>query len=447
MATEYAKKFIWEIRLEAARVETEARIREAHLIVARPEQVLAELEKYSVEIKDSVFGGDEDLERSLLARNEPLIDLGLARYGREKEVLATLYRKSRATPTDPLQERYLLGLRVACLSNEVGGYIFSQFPEDVFGKEEFARLITEGDYLDLSVLLANRNLGDKILEALYKNEGLFASLPDERRLDLVSLSSANPRLIDSGGASDLDARIHEAILTMLASAPTTVHWFRTLRQLLHRLDPGNLHTPDEPITPILERWMQVPVSEKYTPKDDFSALSMRDRDEFRCLIAAMYGRHRCGKDGKSSILGNPDSPDVVLRCAYYGKAQLTENEMKGAYARDEDTYLLAVLCNDSVYYSPALRKLLEEQLSENLMYDYQRRCAQIQKRRPSFDPRPVSDWLIEDTLPESKELTILKQLETTVASVTITFKSFQTWIFWGFLVIGALVLFVLLKGY
>lgn len=446
MTTEHTEELIWEDRLDVARVNTEARIREAHLIVARPEQVLAELEKYSVEMKDRVFGGDENLERSLLARNEPLIDLGLARYGRAKDVLATLYRKSRARPTDPLQERYLLGLRIACLSNEVGRYVLSQFPEDLFGKEEFARLITEGDYQDLSVLLANRNLGDKTLEALYKNEGLFASLPDERRLDLVSLSIDNPRLIDSGGASDLEyTGIHKAIITMLASAPTTVHWFKTLRQLLYRLDPGNLCIPDKPITPILERWAQVPVSEKYTSKDVFTALSMKDRDEFRCLIAAMYGRHWWGKDGRSNILGSPDSPDVVLRCAYYGKAQLTEKEMQDGFARDEDVYLLAVLCNDYVYHKPALRKLLEdEQLCEDLRYEYQRRCAQIHKRWPSFDPRAVSDWLLEDALLENKELTILMQLETTVSSIINAVKSAQIWIFWGFVVLGAL---VLLKGH
>lgn len=45
---------------------TEARIREARLIVARPEQVLVELEKYGDELKKSVFDWDEDLEKSLL---------------------------------------------------------------------------------------------------------------------------------------------------------------------------------------------------------------------------------------------------------------------------------------------------------------------------------------------------------------------------------------------
>jgi hypothetical protein len=144
-------------------------------------------------------------------------------------------------------------------------------------------------------------------------------------------------------------------------------------------------------------------------------------------------------------VGSPDSPDVVLRCPYYGKAQLTEKEMEDGFARDEDVYLLAVLCNESVYRKSPLRKLLEdEQLRGNLRYVYQRRCEQTHKRWPSFDPRPTSEWLIEDGPPESKELTMLKQLETTLASVAKAVKSVRTWIFWGLLVIGALVLY---KGY
>jgi hypothetical protein len=71
----------------------------------------------------------------------------------------------------------------------------------------------------------------------------------------------------------------------------------------------------------------------------------------------------------------------ILRSAYYGNAQLTEKEMEAGFVRDQDVYLLAVLCNDSVYHKPALRKLLEEeQLRGNLRYVYRRRCEQLHKR-------------------------------------------------------------------
>lgn len=362
-------------------------------------------------------------------------------------MVAALYQKSRVTPTDLLNERYLYGLGVACLSNEVAEYPFTHFPENIIGEEETARLIAENDRAEIAALLSNRNFAHKI-EALYKNEGLFASLSDERRCGMVHLSIDNPRLITNEsseyGPDGEYIDIHEAILTMIASVPTTENWLRTLRALLDRLDPGDLSSPSEPITPILERWARAPASEKDTSKDGyFTTLSMRD--EFRCLVAAMYGSHYYrGKDDMftSSILGSPDSHDEIFRCAYYGNAQLTEKEMRSGFDRDQNVYLLAVLCNDSVYHKPALRKLLEEQLRGDLRYTYRRRCKQIHKRYPEFDPRPVSEWLIEKSPPESKELTILRQLEATVASITkavkSVVKSVQTWIFWGSLVLGAL---------
>ena len=424
---------------------TDARIREACLIVASPEHVLAELEKYSVEYI-SIFGGDSDLEQSLLARNDPLIDIGLARYAREEEVVAALYQKSLAKPADHLQERYFRGLRIACLSNEVVTNHTVSFQENVLGNEEFARLISEGDSDECFALLTNPRIGDEVLEALYKNEGLFVSLSDERRRQLVNASINNPRLTtmkDSEGYLDHGYwAIHEGIFTLLSSAPTTELWLFTLRELIGELDPGNLYVPENAISPILERWAQMPV----VKEEDgyFTALSMRD--EFLCLVAAMYGRHYLRNKynvTKDCILGSPDSPDIVLRCAYYGKAQLTKQKMEDGFARDQDVYLLAVLCNDWVFEHPHLRKLLEdEQLHEDIWYVYQSRCTQIHKRKPEFDPRPVSDWWVEDILPEeSQEQIILKQLETTVASMTNTLKSIQSWIFLGFFVLGVLALY------
>src|SRR6266568_7478030 len=142
-------------------------LREARLIVACPEQVMAELEIYDDELKDRWYDCDENLENSLLGRNDPLIDLGLARYAREPSVVASLYQKSRARPSDRLNERYLAGLGVACLSNEVEPRGFSHFPENIIGEEETARLIAESGGPELAALLSNRNFASKI-ETLYR---------------------------------------------------------------------------------------------------------------------------------------------------------------------------------------------------------------------------------------------------------------------------------------
>jgi hypothetical protein len=431
---------------------TEDRIREARLIVARPEDVWAALRDYGEEIKKgTLFGGDPELEKSLLMRTNPLIDLGLARYGGDSDVVAALYKKTHATSSDHLQQRYLHGLRVACLANESLRGLLPSFKNIVSG-EELKRLVKEGDDEEMSALLSNP-LSDDLLESLYENKQPFSAIDDERRRRLVMLSIYNPRLTDNQddehGPDMTHWGIHKGIVGMLATVPTTYGWLRTFRSLLDRLDPGAVRTPDAPITAILDRWINVPMPDGETKKEQegyYTPLSLRD--EFRCLVASLYGAYYDKTAGKYTSLnvGSSDSPDIALRCAHYGKVKLTVAAMKEGYARDGDVFVFAALCNSSVYYDSNLRRFFEEQvLSGDIRHVYKRRCEQIHKRQPSFDPRPASEWLIDDQQenekPESNELRLLKQIEASLGQLAKKVLFTQTWVFWGLIILAALVFF------
>src|ERR1700730_13452136 len=96
----------------------ERRIREARLLVSRPEEVFKELRSYGAQAKANHYG-DEQLEKSLLERGDPLIDLGLACYGSDKGVVGELYKKALIAPNTPADARYRKGLRISCLWNQV----------------------------------------------------------------------------------------------------------------------------------------------------------------------------------------------------------------------------------------------------------------------------------------------------------------------------------------
>ena len=81
------------------------------------------------------------------------------------------------------------------------------------------------------------------------------------------------------------------------------------------------------------------------------------KDQFRCLIAALYGKTAGYANNKTVVLDT----DVALRCAFYGNAQLTSKEMHEGRERDPAAFEFAVLFNDHVYLKPKLRKLLEEE--------------------------------------------------------------------------------------
>ena len=66
------------------------------------------------------------------------------------------------------------------------------FTGDVLGKDGLARRLSEGDEDEVGALLSNPTVDGEILIALYKNEGLFASLPDEGRTAASMRAVVNP---------------------------------------------------------------------------------------------------------------------------------------------------------------------------------------------------------------------------------------------------------------
>jgi len=86
--------------------EQERRIREARLLVSRPEEVFKELRSYGAQAKANHLDGDEQLEKSLLERGDPLIDLGLACYVSDKWVVGELYKKALIAPNTPADTRF-----------------------------------------------------------------------------------------------------------------------------------------------------------------------------------------------------------------------------------------------------------------------------------------------------------------------------------------------------
>lgn len=257
------------------------------------------------------------------------------------------------------------------------------------------------------------------------------------------MSAKNKRLIDCRDDSECQyydygfTQVQEGILKLLEIAPVTGQWIRdALYDLLDGLDPHHVARPDK-IDHVLERWSAAVIDADY--KGYRTSLEMKD--EFRCLIAALYGKTYANNKDTAT------APDVALRCAFYANAELTPSEMRKGRRRDGAAFELAVLFNDHVYLKPKLRKLLEEgYLTRGLRARYLRRCEQIHKRRPYFDPRPMADWLaiegateIEQT-PLSKLTAWASASDTKMADLAKHIQTAMTWMAWGFIILAALVL-------
>jgi hypothetical protein len=432
--------------------DQERRTREARLLVSRPETVFEELKKCAGELGSfNRRTADDELEKSLLERSDPLIDLALARFGGNKEAVGALYAKGLLPASAPLDARYRKGLRIACLSNQSvrSNHDFTDH-DPIIGTAETRRVLAEADWDEADALICNPHISDRLLEALYERGEPFSQFDEERWRYLVMMSKKNCRLVDCRDGEDPDLghfRIQRTIFGLLERAPANGLWLHTLYELFDSLDPRLVASTDK-IDHILERWapITIPLDSKGRPWGGYWT-SAPLLDEFRCMIAALYGRGY--RDHKSVILGSANASDAAVRCAYYGNARLSAKEMSEGYKRDSDLFTFAALYNDSIYLNRELRTLLEtEYLSGDLVHKYRRRCQQLHKRYPHFDPEPEAAWMTQNAA-EDEQNALHKfnqwaaRIEAKTADLNKQVKTIRELLVFGFIVMGALMVFLL----
>jgi hypothetical protein len=380
--------------------EQEKFILEARLLASSPDVVFEKLRKLSAKVEHPGFNDKHEV--SLVERNERLINLGLATYGTNIEVLKALYRHGCEAAVDSADATYKKGLRLGCLANNSvkKAHFLYDYPEKIIGSEEIRRIIAHADGWEVSALILNPAISEELLQSLYERKEPFTQLPEERWLRLIAYSSDNERLVskyeDDEGPDLGHFRIYKSILALLEKAPINYHSLLALYRLLDHLDfqQVRIHTPEH-IELILERWARVEAPKK-DRFDEGYYTALSKKDEFRCLIAALYGRAG----------GDCEADDVALRCAFYGNGDLTSEEMVAGYKRDDSTFVFAATLNRNVHQSPDLRRIMEEKYLDRytgnrwLKYD-----KQIRRKWPNLVP-PISQTILtitENKVTESKE--------------------------------------------
>jgi hypothetical protein len=429
----------------------------ARLSVAPPEIVYEELNAYSKNLRceSSLSFSNDELENTLYARNDPLINLGLALNACNTEIISSLYNDSRSNMGK--NSAYWKGVSLACLSNSCPNWRLGLRPPiSWLGEEEFNRLVVEGEDEEISLIFSNPGINAGILGNLYTRQAPFDSIPEKRWLRLISASAKNPRInIDDSNEFGPDLGswdIHKGILALLETAPTTPECLKRLYFLLFNLDPDVVKYPDKDIAPILQRWSSVSIKGRI--RHDETGLSGEDKDlegegfrtqctfveEFRCLIAALYGGVFAEKELR--VMGNQSSEDIADRCSYYANTLLTPEQMKVGWGRDKEAFVFAALLNTQLYYKAKTRALLESFISGYQRYDYVRRCEQIAKKKDWFDPKPITEEgidLLNDLIPATKpsdELKEIKRLAGLVEALERKFSNLRILATLGFFFLG-----------
>jgi len=345
-----------------------------------PEQVFRELQADSAANSSEWAAGDKALEQSLFARNEPLIDLALAQFGTEQEIVSKIYNRASATDANSLDERFKLGLKVACLSNRRLWSPFGSFPHQIVGEKEFARLVQAGSYDECCAFLQNPRLDEKHLVALYAGAEPFARLDDERWRWMVHASAKNPRLThehDYDDGPDLGfLHVHRGILRLLEIAPATRQWLWTVYYFVRTLKPKQVCQLDDP-RPILDRWRRVSVTDEGKTPEEGLFTGLPVNEELACYLAALFGR-------KLANAGGARSSDVMVRCAHYATSKLVAKDFEKLFSRDGVVFVLAALMNDNLLRDREIREAFSAYLGGDLWDIFDARTKELRVGRYAF---------------------------------------------------------------
>jgi hypothetical protein len=418
------------------------------LLHSLPDETFRALESYGAYFcgRGAFLDRDKELEEGLAARNEPLINLGLAQYASSLEVLADLYHRSMQGTGDPSQDR---AVRLACLANRVApGVLFTFDALPGIDGKELRRLALQGEHDEVKVLLGNPACRG-LLRDLYEGKPPLDDLPPERKLLLVQCSVGNEginRDDSNADGPDLTAwDVQRGVFRLVRTAPLEPVWLRTLHSLLMGVDPARAKSPQsvQEAREAVDRWKDLNVARTFKPEEGdeqgyYTELSLAD--EFRCLVAALYGHAFVYH--KFAYIGGLQDEDIAMRCVAYARTKLTVEQIQQARQRDGFAFVLAALFNNELFLDPRSRAALEGMVSRELEYVYERRCQQVKREYKWFDPAPVTEDFEEEAAPQPQpaDAASVRALASELAALKAMVASSSKQIFWGLVILGGLLL-------
>jgi hypothetical protein len=440
-------------------------IETAKLILLPPPNVCEWLAKRAENIESSRWSSDEGIDKVLLARDDPLINLGLAQYTISDEVACELF--ARLPGADASQRQHNLALRLGVLSNQSlsSGALSFGLVRSVFGKDKVACLnwLNTADTSEIWALFENPTLGDDFLCDFLEGKESWGNVVDDKRPIAIAALAGNERMKAQyegpmdGWAEFRHGKVFDAAWGLARSAPLTRDWADVLSMLFGACRPISLDSPAD----ALLRW--------HRPSEDDKAAEEKARNNkmghlgsfqsVRMNLSRLASRH-----DRKAALAALQNGDVAVRCAAYMSAALSAEQIAAAFERDRLFAVNHALLNEELWRSEetreALRKIswqaVKDDKHSDLLHanDYEGQREHILSKHPDWfsdeeqerpeagdDPATKSD-LIAVAEKISAGLSSLANIPTTIDSLRPVLTAMVGklgWIFWfslGALVVG-----------
>lgn len=332
-------------------------IQQAELMAMSPEAVTKFLKRraeqpYWDELNDPV---DEDVEKALHSRDDPLISLALARYGRHMEVVSEIFQA--ASPGS--------SIRLACLSNRALGHgIFLSFPVGLFGRDprRMAEWLLSASEDELGALFENPNLSDSFLRDLLERSKGWESINDDKLVIFVFFLHRNLRMRTPREDDRMDgydeysySSVFNAAWKLAETAPPTNDWASVLGELYEQLEP-EAFSIKQPLA-LATRWCINPgvgeANEQLTKALAFGHLSHKERVRKGLARLALHQNYQLLAELLSS-------DDIALRAAAYAAGKLNVGQLLAGYEKDRDLAYNEAIRNLALWRQQPTRQALHD---------------------------------------------------------------------------------------
>ena len=306
------------------------------LLLSSPETVFQYFEKH----QDGEI--PYQLAEVLLTRNDELINLGLARFTKNKEVLEKLFKESSDE-----------AIRCAALSNPIFFHLV------IFGcteKKHLVNILEKGTQAEVHALVTNESLKGNSLANIFSREGWASHLDDDRWFLCSILALNNPNLqseyksfspvgYGEGWQEYEHDKAIKAAWNLLLYAPLTKKWANGLSYEFSSKKITNIKAMDEKYyKEVLARW----VSEKKDLEEDFKDLRMWISSTVPTYLEDLH-KWMADHEDRSIRIGH-----------YYSFTTYDEKELDKYYEKDGKEFINAALKNTNLFVNKQIREHLRK---------------------------------------------------------------------------------------
>ncbi len=330
------------------------------------------------------FSQKEEIQKVLIERNEPLINLGLALYATDlsDETSLSLFRNNDKTiKKAALSSVIPIGLLVSWVERpEVLGEILQSFDEDL-----------------LKPLLSNQSIPDDLLVSLYEREKPFSSLTDEQWLTAIAFTTSNPRISTPLDELPWDPdiwvqyrEVFTAAWKLFETLPVNKDSAAVLSHLGENLVPDKPHDMD--VFATIKRW-------EVESEGESNGL-LNSYVKCRYVLAKLIGcgawavKDRFGEGIGTEFESLKDNDDLALRQSYYSRFRTRKpEEVRKLFEKDNNKFLDVAIYNTNLYMNEDVREELRQCCSdyeaqyENLYPEsFDAQVKRLTKEHPEWFP-------------------------------------------------------------